>query len=179
MNALAQIDWRLLFIPSQSLFEIFLRGTIIYLFLFFLFRILRRQAGAIGIPDLLLVVLVADASQNAMASEYKSITEGLILVATIASWDYFLDWLGYRFPKLHRLVRPAPLLLIKDGKIQRRNLRKEMVTMEELMAELHQNGIENAEEVEKSYLEGDGHISVIKKKPTGTQPASKKNKPVG
>lgn len=163
MTALAQIDWRSLLIPSVNLFEIFLRGTVIYLFLFFLFRILRRQAGAIGIPDLLLIVLVADASQNAMASEYKSISEGLILVATIAFWDYFLDWLGYKFPKLHRLVRPAPLLLIKNGQIQRRNLRKEMVTLEELMAELRQQGIERVEEVEKSYLEGDGHISVVKK----------------
>lgn len=176
MNALAQIDWRSLFIPSENLFEIFLRGTIIYLFLFFLFRILRRQAGAIGIPDLLLVVLIADASQNAMASEYKSISEGLILVATIAFWDFLLDWFGYKFPKLNRLVRPAPLLLIKDGKIQRSNLRKEMVTLEELMAELRQNGIDKVEEVEKSFLEGDGHISVVKKKSDNGGDSKKKKK---
>ena len=179
MNALIGIDWTSIFTPSLNIFEIFLRGTIIYLFLFFLLRLLRRQAGAIGIPDLLLVVLIADAAQNAMSSEYKSITEGIILVGTIAFWDYSLDWLGYKFPILRRVVRPAPLRLIKDGRIQRRNLRHEMITEEELMAELRQQGVDKVEEVDKSYLEGDGHISVIKKGSNDEVEAEKKNKPAG
>ena len=114
-----------------------------------------------------------------MSSEYKSITEGIILVGTIAFWDYSLDWLGYKFPKLRRIVRPAPLPLIKDGRIQRRNLRHEMITMEELMAELRQHDIESVEEVKESYLEGDGHISVIKKGSNDEVEVEKKNKPVG
>ena len=178
VNALLLIDWESIFVPTLNVLEIFLRGTIVYLFLFFLMRILRRQAGAIGIPDLLLVVLIADAAQNAMSNEYKSITEGLILVGTIAFWDYFLDWLGYRFPKLHRLVRPAPLLLIKNGRVQRRNLRQEMITEEELMAELRQQGVDKVEEVDKSYLEGDGHISVIKKDSKGGEGDQKKEKTI-
>lgn len=149
--------------PSLHVGEIFLRGTIVYLFLFVVLRILRREAGAISIPDLLVVVLIADAAQNAMAGEYKSITEGLILVTTIAFWDYFLDWLGYRFPWVRRLLRPAPLSLIKDGRIQRRNLRQEMITEEELMGHLREQGVESVEEVKESYLEGDGHISVVTK----------------
>jgi uncharacterized membrane protein YcaP (DUF421 family) len=109
MNILSQIDWKSVFVPTVHIAEIFLRGTIIYLFLFFILRILRREAGAIGISDLLVVVLIADAAQNAMASEYKSITEGIILVSTIAFWDYFLDWLGYRWPILQGLIRPEEL----------------------------------------------------------------------
>jgi uncharacterized membrane protein YcaP (DUF421 family) len=151
------------FHPFAHIAEIFLRGTIVYLFLFVVLRILRREAGAISISDLLFVVLVADAAQNAMASEYKSITEGIILLTTIAFWNYFLDWLGYRFPAVRPLLRPAPLLLIKDGHIQRRNLRKEMITEEELIEELREQGVERVEEVKKSYLEGDGRISVIAK----------------
>jgi uncharacterized membrane protein YcaP (DUF421 family) len=65
-----------------------LRGTLVYLFLFAVLRVMRHQA------DLLLVVLIVDAAQNAMGSEYTSVTEGAILVATIAAWDYALDWLG-------------------------------------------------------------------------------------
>jgi uncharacterized membrane protein YcaP (DUF421 family) len=168
MNTFWHIDWHSLFVPSVSVVEIFLRGTLVYLFLFILLRILRREAGAIGISDLLVVVLIADAAQNAMASDYKSITEGVVLVSTIMFWDYFLDWLGYRFPRILRLLRPAPLLLIKDGRIQRRNLRLEMITEEELLGQLREQGIENVEEVKKSYLEGDGHISVIKKGATET-----------
>jgi len=158
-----QIDWRSMFVPSIHVAEIFLRGSMIYLFVFFLFRVFRRQAGAIGLSDLLVVVLIADASQNAMASEYKSITEGAVLVGTIVFWDYFLDWLGYRSPYIRRLLRPAALLLIKDGIIQRKNMRQEMITEEELMAQLREQEVEKFEEVKKCYLEGDGHISVIKK----------------
>ena len=77
MHTFPEIDWQSVFIPSLHIGEIVLRGTIVYLFLFILLRLLRRGAGAIGISDLLVVVLIADAAQNAMASEYKSITEGL------------------------------------------------------------------------------------------------------
>jgi uncharacterized membrane protein YcaP (DUF421 family) len=167
MTTFFQIDWQSLFMPSFHIGEIFLRGTIVYLFLFIVLRILRREAGAIGISDLLVVVLIADAAQNAMASEYKSITEGLVLVTTIAFWDYFLDWFSYKFPVVQRLLRPAPLLLIKDGQIQKRNLRQEMITEEELMGQLREQGIERVEEVKKSYIEGDGHISVIRKDAKG------------
>ena len=158
-----QIDWKAVFVPSLPIGEIILRGTIVYLFIFTVFRVLRRGAGGLGISDLLVVVLIADAAQNAMASEYKSITEGLILVATIVFWDYFVDWLGYRFPAVRRLVQPAPLLLIKDGRIQRRNLRQEMITEEELKGQLREQGVESVEAVKQSYMEADGRISVIKK----------------
>ena len=165
MGLILQIDWHSAFVPTVHLAEIFLRGTVVYLFLFFILRFLRRDAGALGIADLLVVVLVADAAQNAMASEYKSITEGLFLVATIAFWNYALDWLGYRFPKFQRVLRPAPLLLIKDGRMLRQNMRKELITVEELKGLLREQGIEHVAEVKKCCLEGDGHVSVIKKNP--------------
>ena len=74
--------------------EIILRGTLVYLFLFCFLRFLRRETGVIGISDLLVVVLIADAAQNTMSSDYKSVTDGAILVATIIGWDYVLDWQG-------------------------------------------------------------------------------------
>jgi uncharacterized membrane protein YcaP (DUF421 family) len=161
MQGFLHIDFRSVFVPSLHLAEVVLRGTVVYLFIFVILRVLRREAGAISIADLLLVVLIADAAQNAMASEYKSITEGAVLIGTIASWDYFLDWMGYRFPWVYRLVTPAPLPLIKDGRIMRRNLRQELITEEELMSQLRQQGVQNLAEVKRCYLEGDGHFSVI------------------
>src|SRR5262245_13509508 len=140
MDTLLQIDWKSTFYPTIGVAEIFLRGTIVYLFLFFVLRILRREAGTIGISDLLLVVLIADAAQNAMSSDYKSVTDGVILVASIVFWDYFLNWLGYKFPVFRRLLRPPPLLLIKDGRLLRRNMRQEMITEEELIGLLRERG---------------------------------------
>ena len=169
MDTFFDIDWRSVFTPTIKVAEIFLRGTVIYLFLFFVLRLLRREAGALGISDFLVIVLIADAAQNAMASDYKSITEGILLVSTIVFWDYFLDWLGYRFPLMQRVLRPAPLLLIKDGQIQRRNLKAEMITQEELMGQLREQGVEEIKEVRKCYLEADGHVSVITKEAKSKQ----------
>jgi uncharacterized membrane protein YcaP (DUF421 family) len=170
-----QIDWGSMFTPTINLIEIIIRGTIVYLALFIFFRVLRREAGAIGMADLLVVVLVADATQNAMGSKYESITEGIVLVTTILFWNYTLDWLAYKFPALNRLVKPKPLLLIINGKLIRRNLQKEMITKEELMSQLRENGVEDIKHVKKCYLEGDGRISVV----TDEQKSKKKSNRTG
>lgn len=156
--------WAEAFLPTKLFLEIILRGTAVYFFIFVIFRLLRRGAGALGISDLLVVVLIADAAQNSMSAEYKSVGDGLILVATIVGWDFFLDWLGFRFPAIGKILRPRALLLIKDGQIQGRNLRKEMVSEEELLGELREQGVENFKDVKYSYMESNGHISVVKKR---------------
>jgi uncharacterized membrane protein YcaP (DUF421 family) len=175
MKTILLIDWKAVFYPSVDLLEIVLRGSLVYLILFTVLRVLRREAGALGIADLLVVVLIADAAQNAMGSEYKSITEGAVLVGTIAVWDYLLDWLGYRFPRIRRLIRPAPLLLIKDGRLQRRNMQREMISKDELTSQLREQGVEKVSDVSKCYIEGDGRISVIKKEPGDTRGSRPRN----
>jgi uncharacterized membrane protein YcaP (DUF421 family) len=174
MESIFQIDWKSVFVPTESLAEIVLRGSVIYIMLFALLRLLRREAGLISITDLLVVVLIADAAQNAMAAEYKSVTEGAVLVGTIAMWDYGLDWLGYRFKFFERLLRPEPLPLIKNGKMMRRNMRQELITEDELMSQLRQQGIEDILQVKKCCLEGDGRVSVIKYQQGDDQPKNDK-----
>ena len=164
MDKLFQIDWHATFVPAVSLLEIVLRGSLIYLVLFAMLRVMRREAGGLGIADVLVIVLIADASQNAMAAEYKSVTEGVVLVGTIVFWDYALDFLAYRFTALQKLIHPAPLPLIRNGQILRANMRREMITREELLSHLREEGVESVSEVKKAYLEGDGRLSVIKKK---------------
>jgi uncharacterized membrane protein YcaP (DUF421 family) len=163
MHAITAVDWHNVLVPTVGLLELVLRGSVMYLFVFAAMRVFRRESGALSTADLLVVVLVADAGQNAMASEYHSVTEGLVLVATIFAWNYGLDWLGYRFPAMHRLLNPAPLLLIEDGRIHRRNLRAELLTTADLAEHLREQGIEKVEDVSRCYLESDGHLSVIKR----------------
>ena len=168
MESLFALDLERMFMPVHSLLEIFLRGTIMYLGLVAILRfLLRRQAGSVGIADLLLIVVIADAAQNGFSDEYRSITEGILLVLTIVFWDFAVDWLSFRFPALRKLMRSPPLLLVENGKPIRRNMRKESLNEEELMSELRQQGVERLDEVKRVYMEDDGHVSVIKKKKGG------------
>lgn len=158
----SMIDLSALFGFSVPPAEIMLRGTAVYWFLFLLFRfILRRDTGAMALTDVLLLVVIADAAQNAMAGSYTSITDGLLLVSTIASWNYVLDWAAFRWVRVRRFVEGAPLTLITNGKVHRRNMRRELMTMDDLKAALREHGIEEVSQVRRAQMEKDGEISVI------------------
>jgi len=157
------LDLQALFGFSVSPLELVLRGSVMYWLLFLLFRlVLRRDVGAIGIADVLLLVLIADASQNAMAGGYESITDGCVLVLTIAGWNYLMDWSSFHSPWLRKLVEPPPLLLVKNGQLQRRNMRRELITSEELWGKLRIQGVKDLAEVQSAFIESDGEISVLR-----------------
>jgi uncharacterized membrane protein YcaP (DUF421 family) len=155
------VQWDELFVLTISPLELFIRGSIIYLFLLVLMRVLRREPGTVGIADLLMVVLIADASQNAMAGEYRSILDGLILVLTIVFWNYGLDWLTLRSKTIERFTYPAPIPLFRNQRMDRRNMRKQFVTEAQLMSMLREHGIDDPANVKAVFLEGSGHVSVI------------------
>ena len=162
-----------LFRFDVSPWELIVRGTAMYWFLFVLFRfVLRRDVGSLAIADVLLVVLIADAAQNAMSGSYNSVSGGFVLVATIAAWNYLLDWASYRSERVRRFVEPPPLRLVRDGRVLRGNLRREMITVDELKAKLRQQGIERVGDVKSAYMESDGEISAIRFDAT-QQPADK------
>jgi uncharacterized membrane protein YcaP (DUF421 family) len=164
-----------LFSLSVSPVELVIRGSAIYWFLFLIFRfVMRRDTGSIAIADVLLLVIVADAAQNAMSGGYTSITDGMILVGVIVGWNYALDWASFHFDAVRRFSEPPPLLLIQKGRILHRNLRREYITVQDLLSLLRQQGIDDVGEVKKAYLEGDGQFSVITLKPGAPRPAPKK-----
>lgn len=157
------IDWHGIFTPRHALLELVLRGTIMYLGLFAMMRFaLKRQAGGIGTADVLVIVLLAEVAGNGFSADYTSVVEGAVLVGTILFWTYVLEWAAHRFPAVQRLVHAPTLLLIENGKMLRKNMRAELVTKEELMAQLRENGIEDCAQVKRACMEADGMISVIK-----------------
>lgn len=156
------IDWHDIFGIDTPPIELIIRGTAVYLSLFVLLRVvLRRQSSAIGVTDLLVVVLLADAAQNAMAGSYNSVPEGLVLVGTIVFWAFALDWLGFKVSRIQSFVHPPALPLVKDGKLLRKNMRRELITEEELMSQLRVQGLTGLDEVEEARMESDGSISII------------------
>ncbi len=151
-----------MFVPDRPLLEVIVRGTVMYLALFLMLRVvLKRESSGLGMTDVLVVVLIADAAQNAIAGEYRSIPDGVVLVATILFWSYTLNYLGYRFPLMERLVHPPPLPLVRDGRMLRRNMRRELVTVTELESLLREQGVTDISEVRLACMEGDGRMSVV------------------
>ena len=176
---LVKVDWQTAFVPQQSLLEIFLRGTLMYLAMFALLRIFRRQAGSLSIADLLVIVVIADAAQNGMAGESKSVTEAVCLIGTIIFWDFLLDWLGFSSKAMQKILEPETLPVIEDGKFVRRNMRKELITEEEIESQMRLQGIEKIEDVKSACLESDGNFSFIKKDGGEVQKKSKKPEVLG
>ena len=158
------LSWNEIFGISSSVLEPVIRGTIMYLVLFVLFRVvIRRRVGAIGMSDLLLVVIIADAAQSGLSGEAKSITEALLVVGTIFFWNWFIDWLNYHVPALQGWLEAPPLPLVENGRILRGNLRHEFVTEQELKSKLREKGVDDLKEVAKAHMESDGTVSVIKR----------------
>jgi uncharacterized membrane protein YcaP (DUF421 family) len=148
---------------SMSPLEILIRGTIMYWFLFLLLRfLLRRDTGSAGISGILFVVLLGDAAQNAMIGNGHTVADGAVLIATLAAWNLLLDWLGIRFKAIARLTEAPPVLLVRNGRLMDRNMRRELVTPEEIEAGLRKKGLESFDHVEAMYMEGDGSFSIIK-----------------
>jgi uncharacterized membrane protein YcaP (DUF421 family) len=176
MIKIFEIDWQSMFVPTESLFEIFLRGTIMYWVMFALLRIFRRQAGSIGIADLLVIVVIADAAQNGMAGDSKSVTEAVLLIVTIVVWDYVFDLLGYKSKFFERILEPKALHLIKEGRLLRQNMKSEMITYDEIMSQMRQQGIDKIGDVKQACLESDGHFSFIKKEDDGERQSNPKGK---
>ena len=157
------MDWQGMFAIEMPVAEIIVRASAIYWFLFLAFRfVLRRDVGAVGIADILLLVLVADGAQNAMAGGYKTVTEGLILVSTILGWNGLLDWASTKSKLVRRFVTPRPLVLVRNGRILRANLRHEMMTLDDLQSRLRLQGVERVADVKVARLEEDGQVSIIR-----------------
>lgn len=171
------IDWQSIFSFDVPVLEIFIRGSVMYLALIFLLRvILKRQSGGLESGDILLLILIADASSNGMAGEYKSISDGIVLVATLMFWNFFLDWLSFKFPKFERLMESRPVVLVKNGKMVAKNMRKEYVTRAELLSQLREQGINKLHQVKRAYIESDGKLSVIEMEHRSNQQSEPQDK---
>ena len=157
-----RVDWGKLFWPDTPPLEIVVRATILYWLLFLVIRFApNRHMGSMAISDLLIIVLLASAAQNAMGGDYKSITDGVLLIFTLVAWGLLFNYLSYRYPALRSFMRPPASLLVKSGRLHRGNMRREMIIEDELMSQLRLQGVETLAEVREARMEADGRISVL------------------
>lgn len=154
-------NWSEIFIPELSITEIFLRALIIYFFILFMLRILpRRNAGELGSMDLLLILLISEAASNSLGG-YESLADGVLMILFFMGFNYLVNQITYRSAFLRKIFEQKPVQIIKDGKLIHRNMRRELITKDELMGNLRESGVDSISKVKEAWVENEGNLSVV------------------
>jgi len=147
--------------------EKILRVVIVYGFLVVGLRLAgKRELAQLNPFDLVVFLTLSNALQNAIIGNDNSVTGGLISAATLLLLNALVVRFLYRHRKIDRLVEGRPEVLIKDGKIQRHQLRDELITIAELEAAAHRQGFQSLADVESAVLEPGGSLTFVSKEPT-------------
>jgi uncharacterized membrane protein YcaP (DUF421 family) len=144
--------------------DLVLRATIAFFFILLLTRIVgRRELATLEPFDLILLVVLGDLIQQGVTQSDYSVT-GLILAAgTIALLTVAVSYVSFRFPRTRPLLEGQPIVVVQDGNVLEKNLRRERLTREELGEAARLQQIPSLQEVSWAILEKSGQISFIKK----------------
>jgi uncharacterized membrane protein YcaP (DUF421 family) len=142
--------------------ELILRAFLVYLFLLVILRLTgKRQVGQLAPFDLVLLLVLSNAVQNAMNGGDNSYTAGVLSAGALVGVNYFVGLATYHFKWLASIVEGRPTLLIHNGKVDERAMRREKMTHHELMAALRAAGCVSVEQVHVAILENNGHLNVL------------------
>ena len=143
---------------------IFIRTIIIYAILTVTMRIMgKRQLGELDVGELVITILLSEIASLPITNPEKSIWTGIIPVATLASLEILSSSLILRFPKIKKFLSSKPAILISRGKMNKKEMRKVRISIEDLITQIRQNGIFDLEEVDYAILEENGKMSIIPK----------------
>ena len=160
-----------IWIPEISVAEKVLRSVAVYLFLLLAFRFTgKRQVGQLTPFDLVLLLIISNVVQNAVIGNDNSLGGGLIGAVTILALNYAVVEVAYRFKRARRLLEAQPTLLIHNGRVLHENLRRERVTLDELMAALRKHGVVEPARARFAVLEESGEISVVAREADSAHP---------
>ncbi|MDQ6625716.1 MAG: DUF421 domain-containing protein [Verrucomicrobiota bacterium] len=154
-----------MWVMSLPWWEFILRGMVVYFFLIVLLRLTgKRQIGQMAPFDLVLLLVLSNAVQNAMNGGDNSVIGGMISAVSLVGTNWVLGLLTYKSKRIESLVEGRPEVLIHNGKLFEKALHHSKVTHHELMTALRGGGCTVAAEVHLAMLETDGSISVIPKR---------------
>jgi uncharacterized membrane protein YcaP (DUF421 family) len=147
------------------------RVTFVYVFLMLAFRFTgKREVGQMSAFELVTLLLIPEIFSSALNRSNDSLSLATVSVTTLFLLVFFTGILTFRFRKIDAVIEGNPTVLVRDGKLLERNLRRERVTEEELFAEMHLAGIERLEDLRWAILETEGKIAFIPARtPASTQ----------
>jgi uncharacterized membrane protein YcaP (DUF421 family) len=144
--------------------EKILRTVAVYGFLVIGLRLAgKRELGQFNGFDLVVLITIANAVQNAIIGPENSLTGGLLGAATLLAVNYLVVRLAYRFPMLDRVLEGREVVLYEGGAVNQRACERELITREELMTVARRQGVRSLDEVDRIVLERNGNVSVIVK----------------
>jgi uncharacterized membrane protein YcaP (DUF421 family) len=155
------------------LLEVIARTTIVYIVVLVGLRVTgKREVGQMTPFDLVLLLLIANAVQNAMTGPDNSVTGGIVAAVTLLAVNFILSRVVFRFRKLRHFAEGTPTMLIRNGQFLLKNLSAEKITTDEVYQALREHGVPTVEDVSLAVLEVDGSISVLRKDelPAKTEP---------
>ena len=151
-----------LFALAMPWWEFMLRAVVVYAVVLGMVRLSGKRAlGQITPFDVLLIVLLGNAVQNALLGQDTSLAGGLLLAATLITLNYAVGWVTTRSRRMERLIEGEPVLVARDGKLLDSVLRRELITQADFDAAMRQQGCGGIEEVALALLEINGHITIV------------------
>jgi len=144
--------------------DLVFRATVVFFFIFLVTRIVgRRELSSMEPFDLIMLVVIGDLVQQGVTQSDNSVTGALTVIATIALLSVFVAWLSFRFKRARFVAEGEPIILVRDGEVIERNLRRERLTVEDVEEEARGQQIESIDGIRWAILETSGSISCIPK----------------
>lgn len=145
-----------------DLIEIALRAIVVYLFIILAIRIFgKRELSQLSVIDLVFILLISNAVQNAMVGPNNSLLGGLIAAFSLFVINSLLQYLAFRSKKINKFLEGDAVMLIYKGKILSDHLKKAFVSEDELEEAVREHGVAQISDVDLAILETDGNISII------------------
>jgi uncharacterized membrane protein YcaP (DUF421 family) len=143
--------------------DIVVRALFAFVFVFLITRLIgRRELSSLEPFDLILLVVVGDLIQQGITQSDMSFTGAVLATGTFALMVLAVSYVGFRFGRLQPLLDPQPLIVVQDGEVIESNLRKERMTVNELLAEARLQQIASLDEIKWAVLESNGRVSFIR-----------------
>ena len=144
--------------------DLVIRATVVFFFIFLVTRIVgRRQLSSLEPFDLIMLVVIGDLVQQGITQSDNSVTGALTVIATVALLSVFVAWFAFRFKGVRLLIEGEPIILVQDGEVIEKNLRRERLTVAEVEEQARTQQIESIADIRWAILETDGQISCIPK----------------
>lgn len=142
--------------------DIVLRASFMFAAIFVLLRLLgKREMSQMTPFEMVVLVVMGDLIQQGVTHSDYSVTGATLAVATICFWSLLLNWIGYLSPRAEKLLDGEPEVVIRDGELQRRAMRRNRLTESEIHSEMRHAGIARIADVAWAILETDGKISFV------------------